>query len=401
MQEESSPVTGVTQAVEGGGKVERKFKRIRTTEVEDEDSDEEEDCEGDDIPTIKIPQELKEKLRKPWRKALIIKILGKTVAYKTLIGRSKSPYGMPLEDNGSLHHGSKMASQFRGSKCKYSLHGRLIGKPLKIDYHTAWSTRGRFVRICFEIDLNTPLLSKVRIGNRVYIIEYEGLHFICFKCGVVGHRATDFLANQKENHSTREVNRETKNQDQQEMQEDEENEKIQQEEKEVTQDRYGPWMLVQRRQRGSRINPKNQKSRNQELRQNNRFDSLNIIDEEETNNGKEDKSRSQEIKENTSETETSTKEKKPTRREESNNRIKGNNLAGSSGEGKSRTRYDKPQSPILNAKRDNQGRTQGNNHRRESNQSNVLESNMEVEKMMGKHDKISMDVENDTIQQDN
>ncbi|KAE8706599.1 hypothetical protein F3Y22_tig00110391pilonHSYRG00023 [Hibiscus syriacus] len=56
-------------------------------EVEVDDSDEEEECEGDDIPTIKIPQELKEKLRKPWRKTLIIKILGKTVAYKTLISR--------------------------------------------------------------------------------------------------------------------------------------------------------------------------------------------------------------------------------------------------------------------------------------------------------------------------
>ncbi|KAE8656392.1 hypothetical protein F3Y22_tig00117001pilonHSYRG00005 [Hibiscus syriacus] len=56
-------------------------------EVEEEDSDEEEDCEGNDIPTIKIPQELKEKMRKPWRKTLIIKILGRTVAYKTLINR--------------------------------------------------------------------------------------------------------------------------------------------------------------------------------------------------------------------------------------------------------------------------------------------------------------------------
>ncbi|KAE8726828.1 hypothetical protein F3Y22_tig00006038pilonHSYRG00002 [Hibiscus syriacus] len=331
--EESSSVFGVTQAVEGGGKVERKFKRIRTTG-------------GDNISEEEAP-------RKSWRDTLIspsllsvtfksrlklkMKIQTKRKIGKGMIFRQSSPPRIKIKTEKNLEKGSHHQDfrqncclqnpyqqgdnpmEIRGAKILMEgpwkimdhyitvqrwrpnfvvanasipsttvwIHipglpieyfeesvlcnlGRLVGKHLKIDYHTAWSTRGRFARICVEIDLNTPLLSKVRIGNKVYNIEYEVMHSICFKCGVVGHRATDCLVNQMENPITREVNRETKNQDQQEMQEEEENKKNQREEKEVTQDRYGPWMLVQRRQHGSRINLKNQRSRNQQVRQNNR-----------------------------------------------------------------------------------------------------------------------------------
>ncbi|XP_038997982.1 uncharacterized protein LOC120123037 [Hibiscus syriacus] len=333
MQEDFRPVTGVTQAMKEERKVERKHKRFRSTEedkdseeegprrswrdtilnssifprnvnismeVETEDSYEEEEYEGDDIPTIKIPQELKEKLMKPWRKAIIIKILGKTVAYKTLINRVINLWKLEGEfeciDLGYGLYAIKFQNMVDRAKVLMEgpwkildhyitvqrwrpnfvvasasipstavwIHipglpieyfeenvlcsiGNLVGKPLKIDCHTAWSTRGRFARICVEIDLNAPLLSKLRIGNKVYNIEYEGLHSICFKCGVVGHRATECLVNQKESHTKKEPNSEPHNQEQQQKQEDVKNSKFHQKEKDETKDRYGPWMLVQRR----------------------------------------------------------------------------------------------------------------------------------------------------------
>ncbi|KAE8715376.1 hypothetical protein F3Y22_tig00110174pilonHSYRG00200 [Hibiscus syriacus] len=95
---------------------------ISSTNLKDEDPDSnnEEGPAEDEIPTIKINSELKEKIRKSWRKALIIKLLGRT----------------------------------------------------------AWSTRGKFARMCVEVDLNKPLLSKtdqcpVKIKEKNRVTEIE------------------------------------------------------------------------------------------------------------------------------------------------------------------------------------------------------------------------------------
>ncbi|KAE8666647.1 hypothetical protein F3Y22_tig00112495pilonHSYRG00083 [Hibiscus syriacus] len=215
MQEASPPVTKVTQAVEGEGNAERIHKRTRPTV-------------GDRVFEDERP-------RRSWKDA---------VASPTLLpGNFQFSVENMLDRANVLMEGPwkimdhyitvEMASQF----C-----GKLVGNPLKIDYHTVWSTRGRFARICVEIDLGSPLLSKVRMGKRVYNIEYEGLHSICFNCGVVGHRVTDCFANQKVNPTNKEVNREPQVQENQERREDDEHEYAQHEEKELAKDRYGPWI---------------------------------------------------------------------------------------------------------------------------------------------------------------
>ena len=50
--------------------------------------------------------------------------------------------------------------------------------------------RGRFARVCVQIDLDQPLTVKIRIGNRDQKIQYEGISTIYFECGYVGHRAS-------------------------------------------------------------------------------------------------------------------------------------------------------------------------------------------------------------------
>ncbi|XP_039050208.1 uncharacterized protein LOC120191304 [Hibiscus syriacus] len=383
MEEASPPVTNVTKVVEGEDKTERNYKRIRptegdgvleegvpkrswkdavisptflpgnfqlSTEVEDEGSDDEAAPEGDDIPTIRIPQELKEKLRKPWRKALIIKILGKTVAYKILISRITNLWKLEGEfdciDLGYGFYAIKFQNMLDRAKvlmegpwkimdhyitvqrwrpnfvaAKASIPstavwihipglpieyfeesilcnlGKLVGKPLKIDYHTAWSTRGRFARICVEIDLDSPLLSKVRIENR------------------------------KEAPMNREANMEPQVSEHQ----------------------------VQRRTRGIRSNQRNQSSRIFEPRQNNRFDGLNIMDEDKICKGKEEHSRKQEVNETSNKFEMSSKDMKSNRSEEGNSRAKDNIPADSSYDGSSRKTKGNFQSPKLFVKRDNQG----------------------------------------------
>ncbi|CAN1161430.1 hypothetical protein LINPERHAP2_LOCUS23907 [Linum perenne] len=65
--------------------------------------------------------------------------------------------------------------------------GDRIGKTVRIDHTTLEGSRGNFARICVEVDISKPLLSKYRLRRRVRRIEYEGLHTICFSCGCYGH----------------------------------------------------------------------------------------------------------------------------------------------------------------------------------------------------------------------
>lgn len=59
-----------------------------------------------------------------------------------------------------------------------------------MDYNTASSKRGKYARVCVEIDLsNKPLIPGLQ--EKKYQVEYEYLpsFIICFKCGMVGHIA--------------------------------------------------------------------------------------------------------------------------------------------------------------------------------------------------------------------
>lgn len=66
--------------------------------------------------------------------------------------------------------------------------GELIGEPKNIDEATSLVSRGRFARMCIEVDITKPLLSKYKLRRRVRRIEYEGIHLVCFNCGTYGHR---------------------------------------------------------------------------------------------------------------------------------------------------------------------------------------------------------------------
>ncbi|KAF1869450.1 hypothetical protein Lal_00022895, partial [Lupinus albus] len=62
-----------------------------------------------------------------------------------------------------------------------------IGRPFKIDTNTLRFARGRFARICVEIDLSHPVVGKVCVQGNWHKVEYEGLHIICTFCGCYGH----------------------------------------------------------------------------------------------------------------------------------------------------------------------------------------------------------------------
>ncbi|XP_062021050.1 uncharacterized protein LOC133737531 [Rosa rugosa] len=65
--------------------------------------------------------------------------------------------------------------------------GSMIGKVVKVDQHTLAQARGKFCRVCVEINLAEPLKPFVEMDSRPFSVVYEGISTICFNCGVYGH----------------------------------------------------------------------------------------------------------------------------------------------------------------------------------------------------------------------
>ncbi|ONK68087.1 uncharacterized protein A4U43_C05F7290 [Asparagus officinalis] len=62
-----------------------------------------------------------------------------------------------------------------------------MGRPIKVDKKTLHANRGRYARVCVEMDLTKPLKGSVFINGNRYLVEDENLHSICFHCGRYGH----------------------------------------------------------------------------------------------------------------------------------------------------------------------------------------------------------------------
>ncbi|PNY05590.1 hypothetical protein L195_g002044 [Trifolium pratense] len=62
-----------------------------------------------------------------------------------------------------------------------------IGRPIKVDTNTLKVERGRFARVCVEVDLTVPVVGKIWVNGHWYKVQYEGLHLICTNCGCYGH----------------------------------------------------------------------------------------------------------------------------------------------------------------------------------------------------------------------
>lgn len=63
----------------------------------------------------------------------------------------------------------------------------LLGRTIKVDGTTLKWARGKFARVCVEIDITKPLVSKYKLDGLTYFLEYESLHFIFFECGTYSH----------------------------------------------------------------------------------------------------------------------------------------------------------------------------------------------------------------------
>ena len=66
--------------------------------------------------------------------------------------------------------------------------GSFIGPILLINSYTASETRGGYARLCVQIDLNKPLINSIQVGRLVQKVLYEGIPFLYFYCGKLGHK---------------------------------------------------------------------------------------------------------------------------------------------------------------------------------------------------------------------
>ncbi|XP_016191766.1 uncharacterized protein LOC107632613 [Arachis ipaensis] len=199
-------------------------------------------------PTIPVSKEKFEEWCKPWKNALMVKVLGKRVTFAFMEQRLRRDW----ESKGKIHvidmnhdyflvHFSdeedythalmegpwmiaghyliiqrwrpfflsgptevrKIAAWIRIPNLPIELYnhrflwrvGSTIGHMLKVDRTTSIHSREKFARICVEIDLAKQLVPRISVLGSELHLEYEGLHQICFSCGKYGHRSDQCMEN--------------------------------------------------------------------------------------------------------------------------------------------------------------------------------------------------------------
>ena len=157
---------------------------------------------------------------------------------------------------------NKLPIKYYNAKALHQI-GKSIGNVLRIDTHIATETKGKFARICVQIDVNKPLVTAILIGKFEQSICYEGIQKLCFGCGRVGHRkeSCPYIIRQKSSSERTEVraegsvpsspcethvpNKVQKGQGS--------NESVSRSTKEeATDGTYGPWVVVTHRRNGTK-----------------------------------------------------------------------------------------------------------------------------------------------------
>lgn len=105
--------------------------------------------------------------------------------------------------------------------------GNTLGRTVKVDATTLAAARGKYARVCVEIDLGKPLIPHIGIFGYQQKVEYEGLQLICFRYGKYGHRVGDCPNSEISKQAQLEKDAAVE---------------VQQSEKEEEQ-QFGPWML--------------------------------------------------------------------------------------------------------------------------------------------------------------
>lgn len=183
------------------------------------------------LPMVHIDDKVFNGLCEPWKEALVVKFLGKPIGFVTMKDRFHKLWKLAMDfdlmdigygfymvkfdiedDRSKVINGGPWMNfdhyltiqcwspdfiaptakidrtmvwiRFPGVNLYYYDESVLlalaaaIGKPIKVDSNTLDICRGRFARVCVEIDLNIPVIGKVWLKDYWCKVEYEGLHRI-------------------------------------------------------------------------------------------------------------------------------------------------------------------------------------------------------------------------------
>ncbi|CAN1762612.1 hypothetical protein LINPERHAP1_LOCUS8451 [Linum perenne] len=197
-------------------------------------------------PRVTFSDEEVQSFYKPWSKALVVKVLGKTFAFPTIKCRLENlwarkghiqvsdvsnafflvrfadpedyhnaTFGGPWKIYDSYFSVARWSPSFNEEEPirkiltwvrlpKLPIHyfnqlavtriGNHIGRTVRLDLATAEGARARYARVCVEVDLTKPLLGKYMIEDMTFYVEYESLDYICFGCGIYSHRIDGCLS---------------------------------------------------------------------------------------------------------------------------------------------------------------------------------------------------------------
>ncbi|CAN1836422.1 hypothetical protein LINPERHAP1_LOCUS34764 [Linum perenne] len=151
-------------------------------------------------PKISFSEDEVRSFYKPWSKALVVKILERNFSYQTVKRRLETLWArsgsIQVSDAANSFFLVRFSDQddyqraaFRGPwKIYVTRIGNHIGRTVRLDLATSEGARGRYARVCVEVDISKPLLGKYMIEDRTFLVEYESLENICHHCGIYGHK---------------------------------------------------------------------------------------------------------------------------------------------------------------------------------------------------------------------
>nr|POE99726.1 hypothetical protein CFP56_36069 [Quercus suber] len=179
---------------------------------DDVDSNEELEALRQGFVDVKFSKDFKQQIRRPWAKAFIVKVYGRAVGFHFLQEKLLAmwkPAG-PWFIRGHFLSIRPWEPNFRASSANVSfialwirlnelpiqyynaeaLHhiGAAISNVLRVDTFIVFETRGRFDRLCVQVDVEKPLATTIMIAKLEQPISYKGIHKLCFGCGRMGHR---------------------------------------------------------------------------------------------------------------------------------------------------------------------------------------------------------------------
>lgn len=194
---------------------------------------------SDDAPEVHVPLDVYKEALVPWKRALFLKLLGKSISMKVLKSRVESlwnlQWGCELVD---LEGGFFVVSFQSSDDYRYVLEnglciilghyltvskwrpffdplaadipstriwirfpnvpieclnqnillalGNSVEKAIRVDTTSKEAICGRYARVCVELQLDKPLTPILTLYGQQFMVEYEGLHQI--KRGKYGHR---------------------------------------------------------------------------------------------------------------------------------------------------------------------------------------------------------------------